>query len=113
MHEMSITMGMLDIVKEQMAKHGVTKLMKVRIKVGEMTAVEPESLRFCFEACTKDTPIEGAVLEIEEVPLTGRCRECGDVFHLEGYCARCPVCQSASVDHISGHELNIVSMEVE
>lgn len=113
MHEMSITLSMLDIVKEHMARHGVERLRQVRVRIGEMSAVEPESLRFCFEASIKDTPLDGAVLEVEEVPLTGRCRECGREFRIEGYLSRCPACSSLSIDHVAGHELDIISMEGE
>lgn len=113
MHEMSITLSLLDIVKEHMERHGVERLLGLRIKVGELAAVETESLRFCFEASIKDTALEGAALEIEEVPLTGRCRECGREFRIEGYNAECPGCGSRAVEHIAGRELDIVSMEVE
>ncbi|MBZ0154931.1 MAG: hydrogenase maturation nickel metallochaperone HypA [Alphaproteobacteria bacterium] len=113
MHELSITTSMLDIVKEHMTRHGAEKLRSLKIKVGEMAAVEPQSLLFCFEACTKDTPLEGAVLDIEVIPLTGRCRECGTEMRIDGYSAQCPKCRSVSVEHLSGHELAIVSMEVE
>ncbi|MCC6347051.1 MAG: hydrogenase maturation nickel metallochaperone HypA [Nitrospirales bacterium] len=113
MHELSIARSMLDIVREQMARHGAEKLRSLKIRVGEMTAVEPQALLFCFEACTKDTPLEGAALDIEVVPLAGRCEECGTEMRIEGYSAQCPACRSASVEHISGHELAIVSMEVD
>ncbi|MFO0754755.1 MAG: hydrogenase maturation nickel metallochaperone HypA [Thermodesulfovibrionales bacterium] len=113
MHELSIALSMLEIVKEQMALHGAEKLRSVRVKIGEMTAVEPRSLLFCFEACTKDTPLEGAVLDIETVPLAGRCRECGTEMRIEGYASHCPNCRSVSVEHVTGHELAVVSMEVD
>lgn len=113
MHEMSITLSLLDIVREHMERHGVERLLRLRIKVGELTAVEAESLRFCFDASVKDTALEGAALEIEEVPLTGRCRECGREFRIEGFFAECPGCGSSAVDQVAGRELDIVSMEVE
>jgi hydrogenase nickel incorporation protein HypA/HybF len=81
MHEMSITLSMIDIVTEEMEKRGVERLERLKIRVGELTAVEPQSLLFCFDVCTKDTPLEGAVLDIEEVPLMGTCMDCNEEFH--------------------------------
>lgn len=114
MHEMSITISILETVRGQMAKSGVERLKSVKLRIGEMTAVEPESLRFCFKACTDGSPWEGAVLDIETVALTGRCSGCNVVFVLEHYFSSvCPHCGGTAADLISGRELDIVSMEVE
>ncbi|MBI1913101.1 MAG: hydrogenase maturation nickel metallochaperone HypA [Deltaproteobacteria bacterium] len=113
MHEMSITKSMLEIIKDEMDKSKVSQLRSVRIKVGELTAVEPDALRFCFEASTKNTPLEGASLEIEEVPLKGKCRRCGNKFRIEAFVSRCPECGGADIEKISGTELDIVSIEAE
>lgn len=110
-HEMSITGSVLDIAGKEMKKHHVSRLKCLKIRVGELTAVEPDALRFCFEACVKGTPMEGAILEIEEVQLTGRCALCGAVFRIEGCHSVCPACYSASIEKITGAELDIVSME--
>lgn len=111
MHEMSITQAMLEIVREQMAKNGIERLGRVRIQVGELTAVEPDSLRFCFEVCTQGTSLGGAVLEVEEIPLTGRCRDCGAEFEMDGPLALCSSCQGVAVEIIAGRELDIISIE--
>ncbi len=114
MHEMSIAMDILAVVKKEMKENGVGKLKNLKIRVGEITAVEPESLRFCFEATIEKTPLEGATLHIEEVPLMGRCKNCGEEFRLERYFSTpCPGCGGNASDIVSGRELDIVSMEVE
>ena len=55
----------------------------------------PESLQYCFEILVKDTPHEGARLEITVLPLRLRCSQCGKVFGGEGQDALwepCPDC---------------------
>jgi hydrogenase nickel incorporation protein HypA/HybF len=47
------------------------------LKVGKLAAVVPDSLKFCFEVAAKNTPLEGAILQIEEIPVTARCKNCG------------------------------------
>lgn len=114
MHEMSITVNVINIVTEQMEKNNASRLNTLRVRVGQLTSVEPDALRFCFEACIKDTPLEGAVLEIEEVSLMGRCGSCKRNFRMEDYfISTCPHCGGTAEDIISGRELDIVSMEVD
>lgn len=110
---MSVTMSMLRIVEDHMARNNVTRLKRLNIKVGGLTAVEPEQLRFCFVVCTAGTPMEGAVLDIEEVPLAGRCTGCGAEFRMEYFLQSCPACDGPSVIKAAGDELEVVSMEAE
>ena len=111
MHEMSITRSMLEIVGREMSANNMSSLKKLTVRVGELTAVEPEALRFCFDAATKGTLFDGAVLEIEEVPLGGRCRECAGEFRITAFENRCPKCGSTNIERVSGDELDIISME--
>ncbi|MBI5893327.1 MAG: hydrogenase maturation nickel metallochaperone HypA [Deltaproteobacteria bacterium] len=66
MHELSIAKSLLDILKEQAESHNIKKAVKVKLKLGRFTAVEPSSLRFCFQILSEKTVFEGAVLEIDE-----------------------------------------------
>ncbi|MGQ3686090.1 MAG: hydrogenase maturation nickel metallochaperone HypA/HybF [Candidatus Loosdrechtia sp.] len=110
---MSITMSMMDIVKYHMVENGVKQLKKLKIRIGKLTAIEPESLIFCFEVYTRNTSMEGAILEIENTPLIGRCNNCRKEFYREEYFSNCPVCNSEVVENISGRELDIISIEAE
>lgn len=114
MHELSIVTSMISIVREQMARNGAVRLRGLKIRVGEMAAVEPDSLKFCFAACTVGTDMEGAILDIEEVPLTGQCVTCKTEFRMEKYFdSSCPECGGAAASYFSGNELDMVSMEVD
>jgi hydrogenase nickel incorporation protein HypA/HybF len=110
---MSITQSMMEIVREEMRRCGVAVLKRLTIRVGELTAVEPEALRFCFDACVKDTPWEGAVLDIETVRLMGRCSGCAEEFPMEYFPKACPKCSDKVISRTTGHELDIISMEAE
>lgn len=111
MHEMAITKSMIGILRKSMRKNKVKKLRSVKIKVGELVAVDPESLRFCFETCVKGTSMNGAELLIEEVPVKGRCLECGNLFELRDFKSVCVKCKGRNIEKITGDELEIVSME--
>ncbi|OGP19742.1 MAG: hydrogenase maturation nickel metallochaperone HypA [Deltaproteobacteria bacterium GWA2_55_10] len=111
MHEMSITRSIVETVEKEMDRAELTRLDKVRIRVGELTAVEPDVLRFCFETTIKGTRLEGAALDIEEVPLTGRCKDCGNSFRITAFESLCPKCKCTRIERTGGTELDIQSIE--
>jgi hydrogenase nickel incorporation protein HypA/HybF len=113
MHEMSIAQSLVDIIQEEMARHHAGRLESVRIHVGEMSAIVPDSLSFCFEVITAGTNMEGARLIMEVIPVEGKCRECGERFQVKDFVFICPSCGGTGVDAVSGQELSIVEIEVD
>ncbi len=113
MHEMSIAQSLIEIIEEEMRKHDAKFLRAVRLKIGQLSAVVPESLSFCFDVITAGTPLEGAELIMEIVPLKGVCRTCGQTFDIENYAFSCPECRSTGIETVSGQDLSIVEMEVD
>ena len=113
MHEMGIALQIVEIAKASIpADMGAARVAQVNLKVGKLAAVVPSSLRFCFEVAAKDTPLDGAALSIEEVPVAARCNDCGGEWTIEGPAFSCPECKSGSIEMLSGRELDIVSIEV-
>ena len=112
MHEMSIAQSLLDIIREEMAKNDARVLKSVRLHIGQMSAIVPDSLSFCFEVMTSGTELEGAKLIIEVIPLRGVCKECNQAFEIRDYAFECPHCGSREINTISGRDLSIVEMEV-
>ena len=113
MHEMSIAQSLIDIIHEEMVKNNASIIRTVRLNVGEMSAVVPDSLEFCFSILTAKTALEGVRLIMDIVPLKGCCRECGNSFRIENFLFVCPSCGSGRVETIEGKDLSIVEMEVE
>ncbi|MFH2064451.1 MAG: hydrogenase maturation nickel metallochaperone HypA [Pseudomonadota bacterium] len=114
MHEMGIAMQIIEIAAASIPaemKDAVVK--KVNIKVGKLSAVVPSSLRFCFEIAAKDTRLSGAELDIEEIPVRARCRECRGEWTIHDPVFTCITCGSGKIDVISGRELDIASIEVQ
>lgn len=113
MHEMSITTSVVAICAEQALTKGAgTRVTHVTLEVGKLSAVMPDALRFCFDVCAKDTLLEGAELEIIEIPGRARCLDCGGEMIVTQLFDTCE-CGSASLVLISGEELKIKQMEVE
>ncbi|MGA2202311.1 MAG: hydrogenase maturation nickel metallochaperone HypA [Terriglobales bacterium] len=113
MHELGIANSVLEAVKTEMGRHPGTYPCKVGVRIGEMAAIDPESLRFCFEVIIQDTDLESLELGIEVCPRRHRCRVCGNDFIVRDYDSRCPQCASLETTCISGDELELAYLEVE
>lgn len=113
MHEISIATSIVDAVTKEVKKHEFRSVCEIRLRIGELTAVVPELLRFGFEALVKDTFLEHTQLSIEICNIEGKCTSCNSEFSIENYKFICPHCSSKQVDVISGNELEIVSIEIE
>jgi hydrogenase nickel incorporation protein HypA/HybF len=113
MHEVSIALSLLDIVSEECRKSGSGNVDVINLKIGRASGIMPDALIFAFEAIKGDSIAKNARLNIEEVPVTGHCRECGDRFTVEEeYVLCCPRCGGGSFEIVAGRELDIIDMEV-
>jgi len=113
MHELAIATQIVDIALNRAEEVGASRIVSVRVKIGQFTAVEPDSLRFCFAALTGATAADGAELQIQQVPLTAECAICRRSFAPEDMRFTCPECGSREVAITGGRELDVESMEVE
>lgn len=108
MHELSITQSLIDAVVDRI---GERKVLAVNVRVGPLSGVLPDAMRFCFDVASAGTPLDGAQLMIEEPHGLARCRNCHDEFELADLILLCP-CGSADVEVLSGRELMLMSVEV-
>jgi len=89
------------------------RVAKIHLKIGKLSAIVSESLRFCFEIAAKDTALEHAVLAIEEMPVVARCKDCRHQWTIEGAAFSCEKCRGGAIELLSGRELDIHSIEIE
>lgn len=113
MHEVSIAASLFEMIQENAAAYQLKQITKVELKIGEMTCLEESSLRFAFEALTKDTVAQEAELIIERVKATARCSRCQDLFEISFYDKLCPKCGIYSNHIVTGYELFIDTLEGE
>lgn len=112
MHEMSIAQSIVDIVNEEMTRHGVTEIKAINIAVGKMSAVVPEHLNMCFTILTDKTELAGVALNVREVPLKYVCHECSMETESETMIFNCPDCGVDEPEMIQGRELTVENIEV-
>jgi hydrogenase nickel incorporation protein HypA/HybF len=108
MHELSIAESVVEAVLE---RTGDKKVTCVRLAVGKLAGVVPDALTFCFELAAAGTALEGAKLEIVDLPGRAHCRGCDKDFEKDDLILLCE-CGSADVEVVAGRELSVTSVEV-
>lgn len=111
MHELSIIENIIDIILGEMPKHNITRVESISLRIGKMRQVVPDALHFGFECVTKNTPVEGAELHIEHIPISGKCKRCDHEFNMNDWYTGCPSCHALQIEIISGKELEIAEFE--
>lgn len=107
MHELGLAAAVVDACKERASGE---RVLRVRVEVGQLVAVQPDALRFCFDVCARGTPLVGAELLIVETPGRAMCDACGESIALAAPLGRCPC--GGTLRIVAGEELRVKDMEV-
>jgi len=111
MHEFSIMEAALETAAQKTRAAGATQIHRLKLRVGKLSGVVPEALRFAFDAL-KGHFLAAAVLEIEEVPAVCWCAGCAAEFEAKDLNYRCPRCHQPSDDLRHGKEMELASLEI-
>jgi len=112
-HELSIATSLLELCERELRTHGDGVLERVRVAVGELSAVEPELLRFAWQGLLAGTRHDGCVLEIEWHPAVQRCDACGVVAERQpgSFLRLCPTCE-LPLRLEGGGELDLMTLTI-
>lgn len=113
MHEMSLAENVRSIIEQASREQGFSRVRCVALEIGKLAAVEPEAMRFCFDAAMQGSVAEGATLEIIETPGTGQCQQCGASMPISTLYEACASCGSYAVQVIGGDAMRVKELEVE
>ncbi len=114
MHEFSIAQNIVDIVTEKLDNHEFETVISVNVEVGEMSSVVPSALEFSFQVASESTPLEGAGLELKEIPLKVYCEKCDSNFSPQAvFNLVCPKCKDPNTEITQGDDLQVVSINCE
>ena len=115
MHEMGIANSVLDSIRIEAQRFPGRHIYKVGVRIGELAGVDPDAMRFCFEALVRETDLEPLELELDvDYRLRRhRCRTCGGLFAPRLEDPSCPQCGGADSWFLEGDELELAYLEVE
>lgn len=113
MHELSIALGIIEGVEEELARRPEAHVAAVHLRLGPLSGVVKEALLFSYAVACEGTPLEGSKLEIEEIPIILYCAACRQerpAISLQRLC--CAICDTPSADIRSGSELEVFALEL-
>ena len=114
---MSIAEAVLDAVRAEVALHPGARATRAGLRLGELSGVEAESLRFCLETLAAGSDLDPLAFDLEIRPWMRRCRECGAEFRVVAGEAvqptACPTCGSAHTENAGGDEIEFSHLELE
>jgi hydrogenase nickel incorporation protein HypA/HybF len=112
MHEMSLAEGVLQVIEEAARAQSFTRVSTVRLEIGQLSGVEPEAMRFCFDAVTRNSVAQGAQLEIITLPGVGWCMACAQSVPMKEVFGECPQCGGYQMQVTGGTEMRVKDLEV-
>ncbi len=112
MHEMSLCEGIRQVVVDQAAAHGFSKVSTLRVEIGRFAGVEKDALGFAFDVVMRGSPAEGARLEMLDLPGRAFCYDCAEEVEIDDRLAPCPNCGGGKLLPQGGDEMRIKDMEV-
>jgi len=111
-HELSIVEALLDQVRQESRAYPALRVYSIRLRIGALRQVVPETLKFCFAAAVQGTALAGCSLELEQLPAVARCRKCNLTFPVEDNWFQCSQCNESGAELLTGNELELTSLDL-
>lgn len=112
MHEHQFTQNIVHTVLEELKKYPSRKPHLVRLKVGEIYHLIPDSVQMHFNLLTQETPLKGTILELQEEVVRVLCHTCQRIGPVEDHhLLVCSFCYSSDVETLSGNRITVESIE--
>jgi hydrogenase nickel incorporation protein HypA/HybF len=112
MHEMSLAEGVLQLIEDAAREQHFAQVTTVWLEIGQLSGVEVEAMKFCFDAVTRDSVADGARLEIVSVPGVGWCMTCSKPVPMAEVFGECPQCGGYQLQVTGGTEMRVKELEV-
>lgn len=113
MHELSLSESIIDLVVDRARVEHIARVSRVVVEIGVASAIDPQTLLFCFPITAAETLADGAELVIRDIPLQARCEACRMEFAPPTLISPCPSCGSFARHIVAGREMRVVSFEGE
>ena len=104
----------MDMVRRHVSEQNASRVGRIVLRIGALSGVEKESLRFAFDVVSRGSPAEGAVLDIEDVAAAVYCPACRREFEgtTPGFIFTCPGCGDLCGEVRRGRELELSRIEM-
>jgi hydrogenase nickel incorporation protein HypA/HybF len=118
MHEMALAESVIDLVEGRLAESRVRgkdcpRVRTVRLEIGKLSGVDPEAIRFCFDAVARGTLVDGALLDIIEQDGSAWCFDCQRQVSLRARFDPCLECGGFRLRPELGTAMRVKEFEIE
>ncbi len=113
MHESHLIQSAIRQICEKAAEKNAKRVRKINLKVGLGLGMDEESVRLHFEALSEGTPVEGAAIAVDFIPVKLKCPSCNDLFERPKKSLQCPRCHALGEATDIGREFIVESIETE
>ncbi len=114
MHELTVAASLLDALLEAAAHEDATAVVRARVRIGALSCIQEEALRFGFGALARGTIAAGCELEVVHAPARGECAGCGWTGEVtDPILFPCPRCGAVPVRTAEGRDLVLESASLE
>ena len=113
MHEASLIRTLLTQVGALLVANQGDSVDSIVVELGPLSGVEPLLVKSAFDQLVATSPLAGARLEIHEVPLEAKCRQCQAEFEVRHFRFLCPNCASTDVQVVRGDEFRLISITIQ
>jgi hydrogenase nickel incorporation protein HypA/HybF len=112
MHEMALMESLIEIVEQAARDNDAPRIGAVRVEIGALSHVDPEALRFCFDAVARGSCCEGAHFDMIHIAGAGWCLDCEKEVALSERFGACPDCGGRRVQMTRGDDFRLLELEV-
>jgi hydrogenase nickel incorporation protein HypA/HybF len=100
-------------VRRELRAHPGVVARTVRLRVGALRQVEPDTLRFCYDQAVRATELAASQLDLELIAARAVCRACEHEFMVAEQWFVCPACGRPGGEVVRGKELLLAGIECE
>lgn len=108
MHEVGLVEGIIQTVQERAGNRPVAR---VKVRIGSLHRASQGPMDQAFEMVGAGTVVEGATLELVQLPVTSTCSACQHASSGPEMALICPACDGTAIVYAGGDELLLESIE--
>lgn len=112
-HERSLVKTLIEQILEELRIRGLGRLHEVHLQIGEFSGVESTLVASAFAEMSPEYWDREVQIQIDVVPLTAACRNCGSGFHVQSFRFVCPQCGCGDVQVTAGEGMQLTSIRAE
>ncbi|GAB2894298.1 hydrogenase maturation nickel metallochaperone HypA [Uliginosibacterium flavum] len=113
MHELTLAERAIGIVEAAARKAEARRVTRIRLSIGALAHVDPDTMQYCCEVVSRDTLAAGAQIEVVRAPGLAWCATCSAEVALKQIGEPCPQCGGYQLNITDGDQMQVVDISIE